>query len=166
MTTETALDDDNNVNLQASVKDEPNPNSPPSGADTAGEITKQAGTPVTAQPVSVAPPVPTNVEPSMMSSSANNAGSLDSSSNSSTTTSAPASARAPATAPPQLTPEQAARQQQNRNQQRINKKLEGLANLNPTDMTSTDMDQLSALIDKTTDLLKMLPEGFLAKASI
>lgn len=43
---------------------------------------------------------------------------------------------------------------------------EGLSNLNPSDMTSTEMDKLSTLIDKTTDLLKMLPDGFLAKASI
>lgn len=32
------------------------------------------------------------------------------------------------------------------------------------DMSSKDMEQLSNIIDKTTDLIKMLPEGFLAKA--
>lgn len=43
---------------------------------------------------------------------------------------------------------------------------EQFADLNPANVSTTDMAQLSNIIDKTTELLKMLPEGFLAKASL
>jgi cytoskeletal protein RodZ len=46
-----------------------------------------------------------------------------------------------------------------------NSKKEGMASLDPSEFSNTDMDKLSNIIDKTTDLLKMLPEGFLAKTS-
>jgi hypothetical protein len=43
---------------------------------------------------------------------------------------------------------------------------EQFAALSPSEYTATDMAQLSNIIDKTTELLKMLPDGFLAKASL
>lgn len=39
----------------------------------------------------------------------------------------------------------------------------GQHKLSPSDLSGTDMEQLSNIIDKTTDLIKMLPEGFLSK---
>jgi hypothetical protein len=43
---------------------------------------------------------------------------------------------------------------------------EYFADLNPAEFSKTDMNQLASIIDKTTELLKMLPDGFLAKASL
>lgn len=43
---------------------------------------------------------------------------------------------------------------------------EYFADLNPAELSKTDMNQLASIIDKTTELLKMLPDGFLAKASL
>jgi hypothetical protein len=39
----------------------------------------------------------------------------------------------------------------------------GQGKLSPAELSGTDMEQLSNIIDKTTDLIKMLPEGFLSK---
>jgi hypothetical protein len=39
----------------------------------------------------------------------------------------------------------------------------GQNKLSPSELSGTDMEQLSNIIDKTTDLIKMLPEGFLSK---
>lgn len=39
----------------------------------------------------------------------------------------------------------------------------GQHKISPSELSGTDMEQLSNIIDKTTDLIKMLPEGFLSK---
>jgi hypothetical protein len=157
----------------------PAPSSPPSGADTAGVLPVTAPAPAApaAPPVADAGVLTDPVQPSVMSSGANTASSLDESSNSATTTSSPAAAAPPPPPPPaeaassRANAETQRRQRQaerlaRRQAKQARKATEGLTDLDPSDLTSTDMDQLSSLIDKTTDLLKMLPDGFLAKASI
>lgn len=128
----------------------PSPSTQPSGADTAGEVQVQM---VSAEAGALTvdsgnPPAPPTVTPSPAEVASNQA-----------------------TAESQRRQRQAARRQAKRAAQAAQAApgppgTEGLSNLNPSDMTSTEMDQLSTLIDKTTDLLKMLPDGFLAKASI